>query len=101
MPVPASLHSRAELKPRREPRLRTYVYDFISNISSRLYDSRIVPVTSDGLKYVLDASDFDGTLAIPARLEWITVDPGRQYVSGSFHPIDQADINWFGQAYGL
>lgn len=86
------------------PRPRTYVYDFLtSKTADRVFGPyctrlRQRPLGTE-LKFVLDASGCEGRLGLPATLEWITVDPGRQYVSGSFHPVSQAESNWFEQAY--
>lgn len=84
------------------PRLRTYVYDIITE--SRPDNSEwgkirlALPPLGRGLHFVFDATEFADSLAIPAKLEWITADPGRQYVTGSFHPVAENDFNWFAQA---
>lgn len=86
------------------PRPHTYVYDFLTGKTPRAVfgpTSNLSRTAQLGtkLRYVLDASDFEGELGVPAKLEWITVDPGRQYVTGSFHPVDHEQKNWFQQAY--
>ena len=37
------------------------------------------------------------TPSVPRVVEFLTQDPGRQYVTGSFHPDDS---DWYAQAYG-
>jgi hypothetical protein len=37
------------------------------------------------------------TPSVPRVVEFLTQDPGRQYVTGSFHPDD---TDWYAQAYG-
>ena len=62
----------------------------------RRYD----PVTRTFLDYERLCAEMETarlTPSVPRVVEFLTQDPGRQYVTGSFHP-DESD--WYAQAYG-
>ena len=61
---------------------------------------RFDPVTHTFLDYERLCAEMETarlTPSVPRVVEFLTQDPGRQYVTGSFHPDDS---DWYAQAYG-
>ena len=68
----------------------TYLVQNSSDSDNRYRRERIEAIATE-----LEAKKF--TMTVPSTVEFITQDPGRQYVTGSFEPEDR---DWYASAYG-